>query len=296
MQNPATVLILGYGYSARAVARRLAPRLRVLASTRSAQTAEAARREGVEPVLADPADEAGRARLAEATAEATHVLATAPPGEDGDPFLAAFNGRLPDAPRLEWAGYLSTTGVYGDRGGGWAFEWDAPSPGQARSRRRLAAERAWSAAADARLFRVAGIYGPGRSAIDRVRDGEAVIRDKPGQVFARIHVDDIAGAVAAAIARPQAAGPFNLADDRPCEPGEVIEGAAAMLGLPAPPREAFDPDRVSPMMASFYAECRRVSNARTKASLGWRPAFPTWREGLRAILQAETAGTAGGPG
>jgi nucleoside-diphosphate-sugar epimerase len=282
------LLILGCGYSGRALARRMTQAgWRVTGVTRSVERAKQIETDGATGLAADPVHAEGRSAILEALQGATHLLASAPPQDTGDPYLSAMGAQIASSPKLSWAGYFSTTGVYGDRSGGWAFEWDTPTPQNTRSKRRLAAETAWRAACGAKVFRIAGIYGPGRSALDRVRAGEARIIDKPGQVFARIHVDDIAGCVAASIARPKAEGPFNLSDDRPCSSGEVTRGACALLGVDPPAPEPWDPSTVSPMMASFYSESRRTANARTKARLAWRPAYPTWREGLRAILDAE---------
>ncbi len=288
------VLLIGYGFTARALARALIARGDAVSATaRGADALTGIAADGASPVLADPASEDGRKALAEAARAATHLVSSVPPGEDGDPILPVIEAMR--AGERPWAGYLSTTGVYGDRKGGWAFEWEPPTPGQARSVRRAGAEAGWRAM-DARVFRLSGIYGPGRSALDRLRDGTARIIDHPGQVFARVHVDDIAAAVIAAMDRPEAAGVFNLADDRPCSQREVMEGAAAMLGVAPPAPEPFNPDRMSPMLASFHAECRRVSNARAKAVLGWRPGYPTWREGLAAVLDAEKGFAARGGG
>jgi len=282
------LLILGCGYTGRAVARRMRDAgFAVTGVTRSVERAGAIETGGVRALVADPADADGRAALTDAMRSATHLLASAPPGEDGDPFFSGFRNMPPAGPRLDWIGYLSTTGVYGDRKGGWAFEWEPATPGNARSHRRALAETQWAEEYDAAIFRLPGIYGPGRSALDRVRAGDARLIDKPGQVFSRVHVDDIATGVAASIRRPDARGPFNLADDRPCAQAELVVGACAMLGIDPPPVEPWDPSTLSPMMASFYTENRRVSNARTKARLGWRPTYPTWREGLEAILQAD---------
>ncbi|MFP4518702.1 MAG: SDR family NAD(P)-dependent oxidoreductase [Oceanicaulis sp.] len=283
MAETPVLLLAGFGYVAEATAKRAAGEgWRVLASTRSTETAEAIAARGHEPVTADPACETGRAALRKAAGRAQAILLSAAPGEAGDPFAPALQDL--DFSRT-WLGYLSTTGVYGDRNGGWAFERDAPSPGQARGVRRVEAEAGW-ARLGARLFRLSGIYGPGRSALDKIRAGEMRVFDKPGHVFSRIHVDDIAAALTAAMARPGAQGAFNLADDHPSSQAEVMLGAAALLGAPAPEIITFDPEQASPMLASFYAECRRVSNARAKAVLGWRPAYRSWREGLAAIVSA----------
>ncbi|WP_237182109.1 Rossmann-fold NAD(P)-binding domain-containing protein [Roseomonas marmotae] len=231
-----------------------------------------------------------------AIAEATHLVATAAPEEAGDPVLATHAAAIAGAPALRWAGYFSTTGVYGDRGGGWVDEATPPAPGQERSRRRLVAEQAWAAALGGRvaldLFRTAGIYGPGRSALDEVRSGRARRVIKPGHSFSRIHVEDIARAVvAAATGRHDAGAPrvLHLADDEPAESAAVIGEAARLLGLPPPPAVPFEQAwaAMSPMGRGFWAENRRVSSAATRAALGlgWR--YPGYRAGLAAIHRAE---------
>ena len=216
------------------------------------------------------------------SAEATHILLSAPPGEAGDPFLPGFEA----PPGLVWAGYLSTTGVYGDRAGGWASEDSALRPTGERGRRRVEAESAWTARGlPLHVFRIAGIYGPGRNALAAARAGRARRIVKPGQVFSRIHVDDIAAVLAASIARPNPGRVYNLADDRPAPPADVTEFACRLLHLPPPQAEPFETAELSPMAASFYRDNKRVSNARVKAELGVRLRFPSYREGLRALLE-----------
>ncbi|MBV8612448.1 MAG: SDR family oxidoreductase [Acetobacteraceae bacterium] len=230
-----------------------------------------------------------------ALAVATHLLVTAPPGVEGDPLLAL--DRAPAAiarSPLRWIGYLSTTGVYGDHGGGWVDEATPPAPGSERTVRRVAAESAWSAFADARavdIFRLAGIYGPGRSVLDDLRAGRARRVVKPGHAFGRIHRDDIVRAIRAAMAQERGPGAriFNLSDDEPAESAAVIEEAARLLGVVPPPEVAFADAWVgmSPMARSFWSENRKVSSQATKAALGLSWLYPTYREGLRAILAAE---------
>jgi nucleoside-diphosphate-sugar epimerase len=223
-------------------------------------------------------------------AGAEALVATAAPDGGVDPVLAAHGAALARG-RLRHAVYLSTTGVYGDRGGAWVDEATEPLPMQARSRERVAVERAWAALAPevrVDLCRVAGIYGPGRSAIEELRAGRGRRVDKPGHVFGRIHRDDIAGAVVAALARPPAGvRVLHLADDEPAEPRAVTEEAARLLGVAPPPLVAFTEAAagMSPMALSFWAECRRVSSAATKAALGisWR--YPTYRDGLASVLE-----------
>jgi nucleoside-diphosphate-sugar epimerase len=235
---------------------------------------------------------------ADALHDATHLLLTAPPDEAGDPFLAAHGPAIEaalDTQRLRWIGYISTTGVYGDRAGGLVDEATPPAPGQPRSARRLAAEKAWRAIAAGRaaldIFRAGGIYGPGRSSFDDLRAGTARCVVKPGHAFSRIHRDDIAHAVLAAIRQdlPPAARVLHLVDDESVESATVMAHAARLLGLPPPPAIPFDQARaaMSPMALSFWSENRRVANAATKAALGiaWR--YPTYREGLAAILDQE---------
>lgn len=282
MVHTRSILLIGFGYVANHTARRLNPQgWRVLASTRSPDTADEIRSSGYEAVLADPASPDGAAALRAAALKADAIVSSVPPGPDGDPVL-------PTLATADLAGrrliYLSTTGVYGDRRGGWAFETDPVTPGQDRSIRRAEAEAAWLALGAISL-RLGGIYGPGRSAFDRLAD-ERPVFDKPGQVFSRIHVDDIAAAIEAALLRPKVTGPVNIVDDAPSSQVEVMTGAARMAGMAAPDVQAFDPAEASPMLASFFAENRRVSNARAKAALGWRPAYPDWRKGLAVILDS----------
>lgn len=263
------LLCLGYGYVASAFARLLQPRgWRVSGTYRSAPP------EGVTAVrFGDPA-------LVDAIRAADAILVSAPPTDDGD-VMAPLVRDAPARPGA-WIGYLSTTGVYGDRGGGWVSEDDAPAPLSGPARLRVAAEAQWTPLG-AHIFRLPGIYGPGRSALDRVRDRTARRVVKPGLVHARIHVDDIAAALAASLARPRPGRIYNIADDAPTPPEEVIAYAAALLGVAPPPETPWTPDAVPPNARRFYEESRRVSNARAKAELGWAPLYPSYREGLAAI-------------
>ena len=206
-----------------------------------------------------------------ALAAASHVLSSVPPDDSGDPVLNAYGELLGN----RWLGYLSSTGVYGDAGGGWVDE-SAPIAG--RRPARNAADLAWLARG-ARVFRLPGIYGPGRSPLERVRAGQAHRVDVPGQVFSRVHVDDIASAVVAAMTAP--AGAYNIADALPASQNEVADYAAALLGLPPPP--FVDLATLSPMGRSFYAENRRVATGKARRVLGWTPAYPDYRTGLRAL-------------
>ena len=259
----ADFFIFGLGYSARFLADRLTADSWVVQATGSAGT------------IAFADDDAVRAALA----GASHVLSSVPPEQDGtDPVLARYG----DALSGKWLGYLSSTGVYGDAGGAWVDE--STPVGAGRRTARAAADSAWLRSG-ACVFRLPGIYGPGRSALDRVRQGTAHRIALPGQVFSRIHVDDIAGGVLRALAAP--GGAFNLADDLPASQNRVIEEAARLLNRPPPPLLALEEAGLSPAARAFYAENRRVSNGKAKRLLGWRPRYPTYHAGLRAILADE---------
>ena len=215
-----------------------------------------------------------------ALAQATHVLSSVPPArEGGDPVLEAYGADIA-ASGAAWIGYLSSTGVYGDAGGAWVDE-SAPV-GRGRRTARAEADLAWQALdARVRVFRLPGIYGPGRSALDRVAEGRAHRIAIPDQVFSRVHVADIVSGVVASFTGP--AGAYNLADDRPCSQNDVIEEAARLLGQNSPPMQSLDEANLSPMALAFYAENRRVANGKAKRVLGWKPAFPSYREGLRDL-------------
>lgn len=254
------MFIFGLGYSATRIAEALSMRGWEVVST------------GENGTLSF--DDAGNVRAA--LADADHALSSVPPGGEGeDPVLAAYG----DALDGKWLGYLSSTGVYGDTGGAWADE-TAPT-GTGRRTARAECDAQWLARG-ARVFRLPGIYGPGRSALDRVRDGAARRIDLPEQVFSRVHVEDIAAGVIAALDAPR--GAYNLADDQPCGQNAVIEEACRLLRLPPPPMQTLDEAGLSPMARAFYAENRRIANGKAKRVLGWRPRFPTFREGLRALL------------
>jgi len=282
------MLVAGLGFSGEAIAEEaLAHGFSVVGTARDPARARAPA--GVELVGFDAASEMIR--------QATHLVVTAAPGEAGDPVLATHAASVAGAPGLRWIGYLSATGVYGDRGGAAVDETAAPAPGQPRSRRRLEAEQAWRAAASARgvaldLFRSGGIYGPGRSALDELRAGRARRVLKPGHVFGRIHRDDIALAVVAAALRLDGVRVLHLVDDEPAPSSEVVAEAARLLGITPPEEIPFEQARatMSPMGLSFWSENRRVTNTATKRALGiaWR--CPTYREGLRRVLAAERAG------
>lgn len=275
-----TLLSIGHGYSARALARLLLPEgWRIIATTRSAVKAEMLRSEGVEPMVWT----GGALPLS----EATHLLTSVAPDGSGDPVLAAQRSTIAAAQHLEWVGYLSTVGVYGDHGGDWVDEETPLTPSTTRGVQRVAAEAAWAALGlPLHIFRLAGIYGPGRGPFEKVRDGTARLIIKPGQVFSRIHVEDIAQVLAASIARPNPGRVYNVCDDAPSPPEDVLAYAAELLGLPRPPEVPFDPASMSPMAASFYAENKRVRNDRIKTELGVTLRYPDFRAGLEAMLQA----------
>ncbi|MBC7799728.1 MAG: SDR family NAD(P)-dependent oxidoreductase [Gemmatimonadaceae bacterium] len=277
------LLVLGLGYSGRAIAAA-AGRLGWRVTVTSRDPGRHAPPAGVALVAFDAAP----------FAAATHVVQTAAPDDGGDPALSRFGPQAVE--HLRWAGYLSTTGVYGDRNGGWVDEDTAVAPVVPRAQRRVAAEQAWVAAVPAApvdVFRLAGIYGPGRSAFDEVRAGTARRVDKPGHLFGRIHRDDIAAAVVAAMqqGRDPGARVLNLADDEPASSADVTAEAARLLGLPPPPLIPFEAAlaTMSPMGRSFWSENRRVRSQKTKDRLGLQWLYPTYREGLRAILQQERA-------
>lgn len=224
--------------------------------------------------------------MAQAVRQATAILITPSPDDDGCPAFAALPGFSLSG---KWIGYLSTTGVYGDRDGGWVFEDSALLPTSTEGRRRVMAESQWLGVG-AQVFRLPGLYGPGRNVIERLRDGTARRIHKPDHVFSRLHHDDCATALMASLTRPRPGGIYNLCDDEPAPADTVLEYAAALTGLPLPPVIAWDDPSLSGKMLRFYNDNKRVSNARAKAELGWRPQYPTYREGLNAILASIQTG------
>ena len=282
-----TLLSFGHGYSARALARLLLPQgWRIIGTTRSTEKADALRAEGAVPLIW-PGDDP-----TEALQDATHLLTSVAPDAEGDPVLNALSGQIAAASPFEWTGYLSTTGVYGDHRGGWVDETTPLNPSTKRGQHRVMAEAAWQMLAkkqplNLHIFRLAGIYGPGRGPFAKVRNGTARRIIKPGQVFSRIHVEDIAQVLAASIARPDPGAIYNLCDDDPAPPQDVIEHAARLLGLPIPPAIDWDGADMSPMARSFYAESKKVRNDRIKADLGVTLKYPDYRSGLRALLDVE---------
>lgn len=273
-----TLLSLGHGYTASALAARLIPLgWTVIGTCRDASRAPRLRAQGVEP-LVWPSD------LGQALAGASHVLASAAPDALGDPFLQLAGDAL-QAARPSWVGYLSTTAVYGDHQGGWVDETTPVNPQSDRARQRVLAESQWlSTGLPVHVFRLAGIYGPGRGPFEKVRDGSARRIIKPGQVFSRIHVEDIAETLMASMARPNPGAIYNVCDDDPAPPEDVLSHAAALLGLPEPPAIPYDKAEMTPMARSFYAESKRVRNNRIKDELGVRLRYPDYRSGLAAML------------
>jgi nucleoside-diphosphate-sugar epimerase len=278
----------GLGYSAQRIAQRLAARGWSVAGTaRTTAGVENIAAHGYGAFLFDGSKPG--TGVAEELARATHVIVSAPPDADGDPVLRHHAGDLARVPALVWMGYLSTVGVYGDSQGAWIDETMPAAATSARGRRRIAAEQDWLVlgahrATRTQVFRLAGIYGPGRSAIDRLREGNARRVVKPGQVFNRIHVDDIATAVIAGIDGRGAEQIYNVTDDEPAPPQDVIAFAAELLHMPPPPEVPFHEAQLSAMAASFYADNKRIRNERLRQELGVALQFPTYREGLRAIL------------
>ena len=280
-----TLLTLGHGYCAQALADRLMPLgWTVLGTTRSAEKAEEIAQTGVRPVMWE------EVTLRAALAEASHVLVSASPRDGEDPSIAVLGDALRErAPDLDWVGYLSTTGVYGDHDGDWVDETTPLEPSTERGQLRVMAEREWQSipGLPLHIFRIAGIYGPGRGPFNKVRKGTARRLIKPGQVFSRIHVEDIAQVLQASIERPNPGAAYNVCDDDPAPPQDVIALAADLLGVERPPEVPLEEADMSPMARSFYAENKRVSNARIKDELGVDLKYPDYRAGLRALLEAE---------
>ena len=274
------LLVFGLGYSTSWFARHHAgPFSRIAGTTRSG----ACDVEGAEALAFD--GQHADARLLAAIAEADALLVSIPPATGPDPVLAACGAAIARSARLRAVVYLSTIGVYGDRGGAWVDESMPPAPTSPRTRARVAAEQGWLALhRNVHVLRLAGIYGPGRNALVNLREGTARRIAKPGQVFNRIHVEDIARAIAAALEHRDG-GVWNVADSEPAPPQEVIAHAAALLGMPPPPEVPFGEAEMTPMARSFYAENKRVSNRRLLEQLGVTLAYPTYREGLAALAR-----------
>lgn len=279
------LFIFGAGYSARTFARRVAAEAEWIGgTTRTAEKGEALRQAGIEPVLFDGT--APSAAVAAALATATHVLVSIGPSAAGDPVLTHHRAELAAA-QPAWIGYLSTVGVYGDHGGAWVDERTPCRPVSRRSIQRLAAEGAWlgfsaETGLPVQVFRLSGIYGPGRNALENLKKGTARRIVKPAQVFNRIHVDDIAGVLHAALNEPKTTI-YNVTDDEPAPPQDVVAYAADLLKVPPPPEVAFEAAEMTPMARSFYGENKRVSNAKMKNELNYTLLYPTYREALASL-------------
>lgn len=286
MSTP-VLLALGLGYTAETWARRWRQRgLEVRGTSRDPARRAALERQAIRT---GPFDRT-TPLAPELLAGVTHVLISIAPDAQGDPALDGAADALARLSTLRWVGYLGTTAVYGDRGGDWVDEDSPLRPSSPRAVARVAAERGWLATGlPVHLFRLAGIYGPGRNPIRDLLDGTARRIVKPGQVFSRIHVEDIATVLEASIAAPRPGRAYNVCDDEPAPPQDVVAFAADLLGVTPPPEQPFATAELSPMARSFYMDNRRVRNARIKAELGVRLAYPTYREGLRALLPLERA-------
>lgn len=279
-----TLLSLGHGFSARELGRQLVPKgWRVIGTTRKPEKFPAFETEGVEPLLW-PCD------MKQALKGVTHLLTSVSPDEMGDPVLRDHRDEiLAASPDLEWIGYLSTTGVYGDHDGGWVDEESPTDPATVRGQRRVHAEREWLDLPDmpVHVFRLAGIYGPGRGPFAKLRKGVAQRVIKKNQVFSRAHIEDIAQVLEASMAAPNPGRIYNVCDDDPAPPQDVIEYAAELLGMEPPPAVAFGEADMSPMARSFYSDSKRVRNIRIKEELGVVLKHPTYKAALRAMLEAE---------
>ncbi|MCG5247821.1 SDR family oxidoreductase [Methylorubrum extorquens] len=282
------LFVFGLGFSARHFAERERARFNAVRAT--VTEPERARSLAAETgfTLRAFGPEADDPRIADDLADTDVLLISAPPGRDGDTVLARYRDTIAKS-RISWIGYLSTIGVYGDQGGAWIDETTPATPKSARSRDRLAVENAWLALGAetgkaVQVFRLSGIYGPGRNPIVKLRDGRTQRIVKPGQVFNRIHVADIAATLAASIERPRGGAVYNVTDDEPAPPQTVTEHAARLTGLPLPPEVDFETADLSPMARSFYGENKRVRNRLIREELGVQLAFPTYREGLAALV------------
>lgn len=280
-QTDQRLFAFGLGYSAQVLVRRLSAKGWQCAG--SVRTAEKAARLNT---VADSVVVFDSTEAKFQVPAGSHWLISVPPGDAGCPVFVTFKDQASKAATIT---YLSTTGVYGDLQGGWAFEWSTVSPMSKRGKRRALAERQWaSIGRPFRTVRLPGIYGPGRSPFKRLREGHARRIIKSGQVFSRIHVDDIASGLEAMMLRPGMTGVFHLCDDHPAPPQAVTLYAAELAGLTVPEPVDFAVAELSPMARSFYSECKRVSNARAKSALGWSPVYKDYKSGLKQVLQAET--------
>ena len=274
------ILFFGFGFSAEALAHKLDPKLwRISGTSRSDEGVAAIEAQGFHGIRFDA--------LSEIPPDVTHIVSSVPPGEASDPVIAKFGEELSRrAKDFSWVAYLSTTGVYGDHAGAVVDETTPLTPNTDRGARRVNAEAAWRAiqGLPLHIFRLAGIYGPGRNALESVKDGSAKRVIKAGQIFSRFHVEDIAGVLLASIQHPRPGAVYNMADDEPCPPQDVIAYAAELLGVATPPDIPFEEAKLSAMARSFYATNNRIANTRLKGDLGVALAFPTYRAGLTQLL------------
>ncbi len=283
MNEPRHLLCFGFGFSASTLASQLDRRQwKITGTSRSDEGVAEVEAMGFQAIRYD--------KLESLPGDVTHLLSSVPPDEAGDPVLRSFGAELAaKARQLQWVGYLSTTGVYGDHAGAWVDEATPLSPNTERGHRRVAAEAGWQelheqAGLPLHVFRLAGIYGPGRNALESLKSGKARRIIREGQIFSRIHVDDIAGILRASMDRPNPGRVYNVADDDPAPPQDVIAYGAELLGIAIPPAIAFADAQLSPMARSFYADSKRVRNDRVKVELGYRFKYPDYRVGLKSLL------------
>ncbi|WP_292050884.1 MULTISPECIES: SDR family oxidoreductase [unclassified Brevundimonas] len=279
------LLIFGAGYVGEAVGDEALKRgWQVIATSRRPERREALSAKGFTAI--DPRDAEA---LSRAGAAATHILVTTPPDAQGCPALNALSHLKAAEVWPDWIGYISSTSVYGDRQGGWAFEGDALNAASLEGARRVRAERDWLDGArgmglTVQIFRLPGFYGPGNNILERLKAGRAKRVRKPGQIFNRVHISDVVSGLFASMAAPRPGAIYNLTDDEPAPAHEITEWAAHRLGLPLPPEVDLDDPSVSDGMRRFYLDSKRISNARAKAELGWRPRYPSYREGLESLI------------
>lgn len=281
----------GLGFSAQALAARLAAEGWEIAGT-ARDVGKIGQLATLGFEMVQYSGEAENSALPNALRGTTHLLHSIPPGPEGDPVLAQYRDQIAALPSLEWIGYLSTVGVYGDQEGRWVNETTEPRPNSARTEARVEAEKAWlefgkQTGIPVHVFRLAGIYGPGRCVFDKLKAGIARRINKDNQVFSRIHVEDIASVLEASMAHPRAGAIYNVADDEPAAPGEVTAYAAELMGVPPPPEVDFEEADLTPMARSFYEGSRRIGNERIKSELGVKLRYPTYREGLAALLNRD---------
>lgn len=284
-----TLFCFGLGYSAKVFAHFLQEQgWRVIGTTRSEEGCSKLRALGIDARLYQ--GDGPNDLCVEGLAEATHLLMSIAPGDNGDPVLRDFGEILASSKNIEWCGYLSTVGVYGDHQGQWIDEGTEPKPVSVRSKRRVVAENGWlemwnTQMLPVHVFRLAGIYGPGRSAIDNLQQGRARRIVKAGQVFNRIHVEDISKVLFSSVQNPKPGSIYNVTDNEPAPPQDVVTYAAEVLYVPPPPFVSFEDADLSPMGRSFYGENKRVSNKRIRDELGVTLSYPTYREGMAALAR-----------